>query len=89
MPSYSIFYFGATWCGNCNLMKPIVKKALGEFYGKISFEELNVDDNKLLVEQYDIMSIPCLILLKDGNKISELSGVKLESETTNWINSNL
>lgn len=88
-PNYTVLYFGAPWCGNCTLFKPIVKKTLDKFYGKVYFEEKDVDDNKLLVDQYEIMSIPCLILLKDENKVSELFGVKLESEITNWINSNI
>ena len=89
MPKYTVLYFGATWCGNCVLFKPIIKKVIDEFYGKVIFKELDVDDNQSLVDDYDIMSIPYTILLKDEEKISELVDIKPAEEVRNWINSNI
>ena len=60
--------FWAPWCGPCRMVAPIVDELANEYEGKVSFMKLNVDDSPKVASKYGVMSIPALIIFKNGFK---------------------
>ena len=67
--------FWATWCGPCRMIAPIVEQIAQENDGKISVGKLDVDVNGQTAMKYGVMSIPTLILFKDGKPVERLVGM--------------
>ena len=68
--------FWAEWCGPCKLIAPVLDEIAEEQAGKIRIAKLNVDENPELARRYDVMSIPTLIVFKDGEAMKRLVGAK-------------
>jgi thioredoxin 1 len=68
--------FWAEWCGPCKMVAPILDEIAAENAGKISIGKLNVDENPDAARRYDVMSIPTLIVFKDGVAQKRLVGAK-------------
>ncbi len=58
--------FYADWCGPCRMLSPVMEALSEEMSGKATFVKINVDDNPDLAREYSIMSIPCVMVFKDG-----------------------
>ena len=69
----------AVWCGPCKILSPIVEELANEYQGKIKVGKVNVDENPALTRQYDVVSIPTLILFKNGKIASHMVGVQPKS----------
>jgi thioredoxin 1 len=68
--------FWAEWCGPCKLIAPVLEEIAGEQNGKLRIAKLNVDDNPTAARRFDVMSIPTLIVFKDGQPAKRLVGAK-------------
>src|SRR5688500_12696716 len=68
--------FWAEWCGPCKMIAPILDEIATEQAGKLTIAKLNVDDNPSAAQRYGVMSIPTLILFKDGEAKKTLVGAK-------------
>lgn len=68
--------FWAAWCGPCRMVAPIVEELAGEYEGKVTVAKLDVDQNPKTASKYGIMSIPTLLIFKDGNPVSNLVGLR-------------
>ncbi len=68
--------FWAVWCGPCRILSPIVEEIAGEYEGKIKVGKLNVDESPEIARKYDVISIPTLILYKNGQIVSHMVGVQ-------------
>ena len=64
----------APWCGPCRMVGPIVEDLAKEMQGKIVFGKLNVDENQVTSAKYGIMSIPTLLVFKNGNLVDRIIG---------------
>ena len=67
--------FYADWCGPCKIMSPIVDQIAEELGEKIIVGKINVDENSELAEKYEIMSIPTIIIIKNGEIAKTFIGV--------------
>ncbi len=68
--------FWAEWCGPCKLIAPVLDEIATEQQGKLRVAKLNVDDHPGIARRYDVMSIPTLIVFKDGKAEKRLIGAK-------------
>lgn len=64
----------APWCGPCRMVAPIIEELSRDYAGKILFGKLNVDENREVSTQYDIMSIPTLLVFKKGKLVDTIIG---------------
>ena len=64
----------APWCGPCRMVGPIIEELAKEMQGKIVFGKLNVDENPSVSMKHQIMSIPTMLIFKNGNLIDKLIG---------------
>jgi len=64
----------APWCGPCQMIGPIIEELARDYAGKIVFGKLNVDENQGVAKEYEIMSIPALLVLKNGEHVDTIIG---------------
>jgi thioredoxin 1 len=68
--------FWAEWCGPCKMIAPTLAEIANEQRGKLTIGKLNVDDNPDTARRFDVMSIPTLLVFKDGKQVKRLVGAK-------------
>lgn len=67
--------FWAPWCGPCRMLEPIVNELAQDYEGKARIAKLNVDDNQNTARKYGVMSIPTMLIFKNGEEVDRLVGV--------------
>ena len=72
--------FYADWCGPCNAMAPVIEELATELDGKAKVGKINVDDNPDIAVEYNVMSIPTLIIFKNGKEEKRLVGLRDKEE---------
>ena len=78
--------FWAPWCGPCKMIAPVLEELNEEMGDKVKIVKLNVDDNQETAGQYGVMSIPTLLLMKDGNVIDQVVGFRPKEALEEMIN---
>ncbi len=68
--------FWAPWCGPCRQLGPIVEQVAQEYAGRVKVGKLNVQDNPATAQKYNVMSIPLLVLFKNGQPVQQLLGLQ-------------
>jgi thioredoxin 1 len=72
--------FWATWCAPCHMVAPVVAELATEYEGKVNFAKLDVDQNPKTASKYSVMSIPTLIIFKNGEPVSHVVGFRPKAE---------
>ncbi len=70
----------APWCGPCRMIAPVIDQLASEMAGRIRVAKLNIDENPVTAQRFNIQSIPALLLLKDGREIDRIVGVHPKPE---------
>jgi thioredoxin 1 len=77
--------FWAEWCGPCRMIAPALEEIAGTLGGKVKIVKLNVDESPKTAEKYGIMSIPTLMLFKNGELASRQIGAAPKQKLEQWI----
>jgi len=72
--------FWAAWCAPCRMVAPVVEELAKEYEGRVSFVKLDVDQNPRTASQYGIMSIPTLLIFKNGAPVSNIVGFRPKAD---------
>ncbi|MCQ2441583.1 MAG: thioredoxin [Oscillospiraceae bacterium] len=73
-PGVMLVDFWATWCGPCRMIAPAIEQIAAEYEGKAVIGKVDVDQEGALAQQFGIMSIPCVVILKDGKEVARKVG---------------
>lgn len=79
--------FFATWCGPCKMLSPILEQVADET-DKVKILKVDIDEGMEIAEEYGIMSVPTLILFKDGKEMSRELGFRQKKQLIDLINEN-
>lgn len=66
----------ADWCGPCKMAAPIIEELAEEYEGKVKIGKLDVDQNQQTAAKYGVMSIPTVVMFKDGEEVDRLVGFR-------------
>ena len=72
--------FWATWCGPCKMLLPVIDEIAKEYEGRLKVCKVNTDENMTLSSQFQITSIPCLIIFKNGKAINKMVGFRPKND---------
>ncbi|MGX7058577.1 thioredoxin [Vagococcus humatus] len=78
--------FWAPWCGPCRMQGPILDDLAGELEGSLTVAKLNVDENPEVAGRFGIMSIPTMMVFKDGEAVKTMVGVHRKDQLTDILN---
>lgn len=81
----TIVDFYADWCGPCKMMSPVIDKIAEENAETIKVGKVNVDESQDLAMKYNVMSIPTILIFKDGNILKTFIGVTSKQEIEEFI----
>ena len=77
--------FFATWCGPCKMLGPVLEEMASE-RSSVKIVKVDIDEAMELARRYGIMSVPTMLLFKDGKLVDQVTGFMPKMELTNWIN---
>lgn len=78
--------FWATWCGPCKMIAPVLEEIDSEMSDKVKIVKLDVDENQETAGQFGVMSIPTLLLFKDGEVVDQVIGYQPKEALVELIN---
>lgn len=81
--------FWATWCGPCRIVAPIMEELADDFDGKVQITKVNVDEQGELAAQFRIMSIPTVLVFKNGTVAEKIVGARAKEEFAELIEKQL
>ena len=81
--------FHATWCGPCQTLAPLVENLAREMSGKLKVVKVDVDKNQAAASQYNIRSVPTLVLFKNGKIVWRKSGLMTKRDLTAEVGAHL
>lgn len=81
--------FWAPWCGPCRIIGPVIEELASDYEGRVKVGKVNVDDNNQTAGQFGVMSIPTLILFKDGEPVERIVGAQAKRAFENVLDKHL
>ncbi|HBS60164.1 MAG: thioredoxin [Bacillota bacterium] len=81
--------FWAPWCGPCRMVAPVMEELAQDFADQLKVVKINVDENSALASQYNVMSIPAIMLFKNGQVVEQMVGFKPKAALAAKIQSQL
>jgi thioredoxin 2 len=81
--------FWAAWCGPCKAMAPAFEKAALAMESRVKFAKLNTDEEQSVAQQFEIRSIPTLILFHEGQEVARHSGAMMGGDIERWVTERL
>lgn len=81
--------FSATWCGPCKMLAPVYEEAARDLEGKATFLKVDIDESSELAQEYGIVSVPSIVLLKDGVKKDMTMGFQPKENLISFVEKHL
>ncbi|MDD2980693.1 MAG: thioredoxin [Hespellia sp.] len=81
--------FSASWCMPCGMLAPVLEEVSEDMAGKMDFFNVDIDEAPDLATRFGVASIPCLVVLKDGEKIDQSVGFLPKEALTEFIEKNM
>lgn len=81
--------FWAPWCGPCKMIAPVLEEINEEMGDQVKIAKLNVDDNQVTTAEFGVMSIPTLLLFKDGEVVEKVIGFQPKENLVDVISKHL
>jgi len=81
--------FWATWCGPCRMFAPDYEEVAEELDGQAKFVKIDIDESMELARKFKVMSIPTLVIVKDGKPAAKNVGVLSKKELADWVKENI
>ena len=78
--------FWAPWCGPCRVVGPIIEELATDFAGKAKIGKVNVDENSETAQKYSVMSIPTMIIFKNGKEVDKIIGSQPKENIAKKLN---
>ena len=78
--------FFATWCGPCKMLAPVLEELAEDMNGKMEIVKVDVDQEGDLAMKFGIMSVPTMIVFKDGEAVKQISGYQAKGQLLNILN---
>ena len=80
--------FWATWCGPCKMIAPVLEEMDAEMSDKVKIVKVDVDENQATASEFGIMSIPTLVLFKDGKPVDKAVGFQPKEALVQFVEKN-
>ncbi len=77
--------FWASWCGPCKMVAPIIDEIAAETVGTVKVGKVNVDEEQELARKFNVMSIPTLVVIKDGKVVESTVGVRQKQDILSML----
>lgn len=88
-PGVALVDFWAPWCGPCRIVAPVIERLAEDYDGQARVAKLNVDDNPVTASKYGILSIPTMMIFKDGKVVDQMIGAAprqvIENKLSKWV----
>lgn len=81
--------FWAGWCGPCMAVAPIIEEIAAQYDGKLKVGKVNVDEQPALAAKYRIISIPTIMIFKNGEMADKMRGLNSKATFAEWIDRNI
>ncbi len=81
--------FWASWCGPCKMMAPVFERAAAQLEPSVRLAKLNTEEEQGIAAQFNIRSIPTLVIFADGREKARQSGAIAEADLLHWIRTNI
>ncbi|WP_105956570.1 thioredoxin [Apilactobacillus quenuiae] len=81
----TVIDFWAPWCGPCKIMNPVMNQMEEQFADNIHFGKMNVDGNEDIAKQYKVMSLPSIVLFKNGKAVEKVTGIYSTKQMAHYL----
>ncbi|TPR24524.1 thioredoxin [Apilactobacillus micheneri] len=81
----TVIDFWAPWCGPCKIMDPVINQMEKQFADNIHFGKMNVDGNEDIAKQYKVMSMPSIVLFKNGKAVEKVTGIYSAKQMAHYL----
>ena len=81
--------FWAPWCGPCRMIAPVIEEIAADFEGRVVVAKVNVDDEPALAQRFGVMSIPTLVIVKDGRVVEQAVGARGKADVAAMLSRHL
>lgn len=81
--------FWASWCGPCKMVSPIIDELADDFEGRVKVGKINVDEQMELAEKFKVMTIPTVMIFKNGEMVEKSVGAKAKADFAQMIESHI